>query len=120
MLETLFGIKITHLGAGFAGGTVRYILLGGSWMAGVTSVISGSLTAAYLTTPAYFFSIKYFPVAAEPSTEHAVGFLVGLCGLLFCEGVMNYVKKRRDKIVEAEGPAVGPGASIPPVKKAGE
>ena len=120
MLETLLGIKITHLGAGFAGGTVRYILLGGSWLQGVTSVISGSLTAAYLTNPAYFLTIRYFPDTAEPSTEHAVGFLVGLTGLLICEGIMNYVKKRRDKYLQADIPAVRPGPPVSPVAKTGD
>lgn len=96
MIETIFGIKITHLVAGVAGGTVRYLLIGGGWMMAFTSVVAGSLTAGYLTTPAYFTIIKYFPAWADPSAEHAAGFLVGLTGLLICEGAMRYAKRWTD------------------------
>lgn len=96
MIETIFGIKITHLVAGVAGGTVRYLLVGGGVVMAVTSVLAGSLTAGYLTTPAYFTIVKYFPGWADPSTEHAAGFLVGLTGLLICEGAMRYAKRWTD------------------------
>lgn len=115
MLETLLGIKITHLGAGFAGGTVRYILLGGPWLQGVTSVIAGSLTAAYLTTPCYFAIVRYLPNLNDPTTEQPVAFIVGLTGLLICEGIMNYVKKRRDSFISdtAARPSPRPSSSVP-------
>ncbi len=113
MIETIFGVKITHLVAGVAGGTVRYLLAGGGIMMAVTSVLVGSLTAGYLTTPVYFALIRYFPDWADPSAEHAAGFLVGLTGLLICEGVMRYAKRW------TENPTFPP-KSTPSTPKAGE
>ena len=46
-LETILGIKITHIAAGVAGGAVRALLLGGGWAAAITSVIVGSITAGF-------------------------------------------------------------------------
>jgi hypothetical protein len=91
-IETIIGVKLTHIVAGIAGGTVRALLMGSGWLAATTSVIIGSATAAYLTTPAYYMATRYFPVPQEPSTEHAIGFLVGLTAMLICEGCMKYVK----------------------------
>lgn len=92
MFETVLGIKVTHVVAGIAGGTVRALLLGGGWVAAITSVVIGSITAGYVTTPAYYLALKWFPVPAEPSTEHAIGFLVGLTAMLICEGFLKYAK----------------------------
>lgn len=96
-IETIAGIKITHLLAGIAGGTMRYIL-GGTrgWIEAFTSVLSGCIAAAYMTIPVYFAIVHYFPAFADPSTEHTAGFLVGLTGLLICEGIMNYAKRWKD------------------------
>lgn len=89
-LQGLIGIKLTHLLAGVAGGIVRALLAGGSWVAAISSVIVGSLTAGYLTAPVYAGAKAWFPVVAHDiSTEHAISFLVGLTAMLICEGVLR-------------------------------
>lgn len=91
-LQTLIGIKLTHLLAGVAGGTVRAFLSGEGWLAAFSSVVVGSLTAGYLTAPVYAGAQKYFAIPPDPSTEHAIGFLVGLTAMLICEGVLRAVR----------------------------
>lgn len=89
-VQALLGIKSTHLVAGVAGGIVRSFLTGGDWMTAVGSVVVGSLTAGYLTTPVYGGVKAYFPTLAnDVSAEHAIGFLVGLTAMLICEGVLR-------------------------------
>lgn len=89
-LQSLIGIKLTHLLAGVAGGVVRAFLAGGSWVAAISSVVVGSLTAGYLTTPVYSGAKAWFPpLGHDTSSEHAIGFLVGLTAMLICEGVLR-------------------------------
>lgn len=83
------GIKLSHLIAGLAGGSVRYLLAGGSWVSAVASVVIGSLTAAYMTVPVYAILVPYVPTAPAQQAEHATGFLVGLTAMVLCEGVMK-------------------------------
>lgn len=83
------GIKLSHLIAGLAGGSVRYLLAGGSWFSAVASVVIGSLTAAYLTVPVYSLLMSYAPGSPSQPAEHATGFLVGLTAMVLCEGVMK-------------------------------
>lgn len=92
-METIFGIKITHLIAGIAGGTVRALLTGGTWGMAVASVLVGAMTAGYLTQSSYFALIRYFPAWADPSTEHALGFVIGVSAMVLCEGILIHAKK---------------------------
>jgi hypothetical protein len=79
--------------AGVAGGVVRALLSGGGWLAAISSVVIGSLTAGYLTTPVYAAAKAYFPLlAGDASSEHAIGFLVGLTAMLICEGVLRFIR----------------------------
>jgi hypothetical protein len=56
-------------------------------------VVIGSLTAGYLTTPVYAAAKAWFPLlAGDASSEHAIGFLVGLTAMLICEGVTKAVR----------------------------
>lgn len=41
-LQGIIGIKLTHLLAGVAGGIVRALLAGGSWLAVISSVVVSS------------------------------------------------------------------------------
>lgn len=89
-LQGIVGIKLTHLLAGVAGGIVRALLAGGSWVAAISSVVVGSLTAGYLTAPVYAGAKAWFPVVGhDVSSEHAISFLVGLTAMLICEGVLR-------------------------------
>jgi hypothetical protein len=92
-VQGIIGIKLTHLVAGIAGGMVRALLAGGGWLAAMTSVIVGSLTAGYLTTPVYATAKSWFPVVGhDSSSEHAISFLVGLTAMLLCEGVLRVAR----------------------------
>lgn len=91
-VEAAVGIKLTHLIAGVAGGTVRAFLSGEGFLAAFSSVIVGSLTAGYLTTPVFAMVRTYVELPADPSSEHAIGFLVGLTAMLICEGVLRAVR----------------------------
>ena len=105
-LQQLIGIKLTHLLAGIAGGIVRAFLSGDPnvWSA-IASVVVGSLTAGYMTSPVYIISQRYFGFVADTSTEHAVGFLVGLTAMMLCEGVLRFAKQW------SRNPTMPPGAS---------
>lgn len=92
-LQAMIGIKTSHLIAGVAGGVVRAFLAGSDLMTAIASVVIGSLTAGYLTSPVYKAVTVYFPTTADTSTEHAVGFLVGLTAMLICEGVLRYARQ---------------------------
>ena len=83
-VQALLGIKTTHLVAGVAGGAVRALLSGGGWLAAISSVITGSLTAGYLTTPVYAAARAYFPALT--------GDIVGLTAMLICEGVLRFIR----------------------------
>lgn len=91
-IETAVGIKLTHLIAGVAGGTVRAFLSGEGFIAAFSSVVVGSLTAGYLTGPVYAAARSYVDLPPDPSSEHAIGFLVGLTAMLICEGVLRAVR----------------------------
>lgn len=91
-VEAAVGVKLTHLLAGVAGGTVRAFLSGEGFLASFSSVVVGSLTAGYLTTPVYAGVRSYVELPADPSSEHAIGFLVGLTAMLICEGVLRAVR----------------------------
>jgi hypothetical protein len=87
-LQALVGIKTTHLLAGIAGGTVRAFLAGGGVVSGISSVVVGALTASYVSP----LALEYFPGTVADKSELAVVFLVGLTGMLICEGVTKFVK----------------------------
>lgn len=102
-LQGFLGIKLTHLLAGVAGGTVRAFMSGEGWLAAFSSVVVGSLTAGYLTAPVYAGTQKYFSIPPDPSTEHAIGFLVGLTAMLICEGVLRSARLWSKKPVLPKG-----------------
>jgi uncharacterized membrane protein len=91
-LHAFLGIKASHLIAGIAGGIVRAFLTGSDLMTAVASVVVGSLTAGYLTSPIFTATAPYLPLPPDASTEHAVSFLVGLTAMLLCEGVLRATK----------------------------
>ena len=87
-----FGVKLSHIVAGLAGGTVRAFLSGSGVMAAIASVIVGAITAAYMTTPVSQIALKITGLPPANSTEHSVAFVVGLTAMLICEGTIRYVR----------------------------
>lgn len=102
-VQSFLGIKLTHLFAGVAGGTVRAFMSNEGWLAAFSSVVVGSLTAGYLTAPVYAGAQKYFSLPPDPSTEHAIGFLVGLTAMLICEGMLRSVRVWSRKLTLPKG-----------------
>lgn len=91
--EAFFGVKIAHIAAGLAGGTVRALLTRGSWGGAVTSVIVGSLTAAYMTQPVYEIATTYLPIAVTRSSEYATSYVVGVTGMFLAEGLITWARR---------------------------
>lgn len=89
----LLGIKLSHLVAGVAGGVVRAFLVGTTWIGAISSVIIGAVTAAYMTTPITRWFERLWNMTPDPSTEHAVAFVVGLTAMLICEGAIRAAQK---------------------------
>jgi pilus assembly protein TadC len=91
-LFTLLGVKLSHLAAGVAGGVVRAFLVGSGIYAAVSSVVTGALTAAYLTVPVTNAYTKATGISADMNFEHGVAFVVGLTAMLICEGLIAKVR----------------------------
>lgn len=90
--ETAFGIKLAHLAAGAAGGTVRAFVTKGNWVQAVAAVVCGSLAAAYTTRPVFEVAIKTLPIAKDQPTEYACSYLVGMTAMFIAEGVMRMAR----------------------------
>jgi hypothetical protein len=110
-LQTYASVKLSHLIAGIAGGTVRAFLVGTNPIAAIASVVSGALTAAYMTTPIATVYAKFWKVSLDPNFEHGVAFCVGLTAMLLCEGVVKYVQGWTKNAVSSDVPADEPPAS---------
>ena len=95
-LQTIFGVKLAHLVAGFFGGLVRSIInpqRSTAYTIGAT--ICGTVTAGYFTPIAVPLVNRYFGAGAV-GVEGAVGFLMGLCGLAIAEGIVTLAKRWKD------------------------
>ena len=86
-------IKLSYLMAGAAGGIVRAFLIGSGIYAAVSSVIIGTLTAIYMTSPVAAVYSKLFGLPLEPNFAHGVAFVVGLTSMLMCEGFVRVARK---------------------------
>ena len=77
-IPPVLGIKLATLVAGFAGGVVSLSYVKRlSTIQSVSAVISGMLSAAYLTPAA----IMYLDIATRPGLENGVAFFIGLTGM---------------------------------------
>lgn len=104
-LTTLLGIKLSHLMAGVAGGIVRAFMVGNSFFAAFSSVMTGALTAAYMTVPVASIYTKITGTIVDLNFEHGIAFCTGLTAMLICEGVLRYVRKW------SQSPTLGTGGS---------
>ena len=84
--------------AGLLGGTVRGLLIRGGLVNGMISAFVGCVTASYLAPELALSSLNQWMF-----TEGTIGFLVGMTGMLICEGILKYVK---DKISTIKLPEV--------------
>ncbi len=82
------GINESTATAGLLGGTVRGLIIQGGWVNGIISAFVGAVTANYMAPSL---------AAAENInvwnwSEGMVGFVVGMAGMLICEGVLKYAR----------------------------
>ena len=74
--------------AGLLGGTVRGLIIQGGWFNGMVSAFVGAVTANYIAPG----------IAVSPTinvwgwSEATIGFVVGMAGMLICEGVLKYFR----------------------------
>lgn len=79
------GIRLPDLIAGFAGGVVNaFVFKRSDPVSIVGSMIVGAFTANYLAEPA----MKYLGTGAG-----ATAFIVGLCGMAICQGIIAAARK---------------------------
>lgn len=84
---TVIGIKPQDIMAGLAGGIVNaFVFKRSNPMAIVGSMVVGSLTANYLGEIAGKFT---------GTSEGAAAFIVGLCGMAVCQGIIEAGSKWR-------------------------
>ena len=74
--------------AGLLGGTVRGLIIQGGWLNGVVSAFVGAVTANYLA-PGISLSTTF---NVWNWSEATIGFVVGMAGMLICEGVLKWFK----------------------------
>jgi hypothetical protein len=85
-LESL-GINLRDLFAGFAGGVVNaFVFRRSEPFSIIGSMIVGAFTANYLSEPA----ARYIG-----TSNGATAFIVGLCGMAICQGIVAAAKKWR-------------------------
>ncbi len=86
-LKTL-GLNESTATAGLLGGTVRGMIIQGGFLNGIASAFVGAVTANYMAP-----SIATSPVINVWNwSEATIGFVVGMAGMLICEGVLKYFK----------------------------
>jgi len=82
------GINESTATAGLLGGTVRGLIIQGGWINGIISAFVGAVTANYMAPS----------IAASKAinvwswSEAMVGFVMGMAGMLICEGVLKYAR----------------------------
>lgn len=82
------GLNESTATAGLLGGTVRGLILQGGWFNGIVSAFVGAVTANYLA-PSIALSAT---LNVWNWSEATIGFVVGMAGMLICEGVLKYFK----------------------------
>lgn len=89
---TSLGLELSDLVAGFFGGVVNALVIKRSdpWSI-ASSVIVGALTAAYLSG---WVSTQF------GFGRGTAGFVVGLCAMAICQGLVEIAKKKINGITE--------------------
>lgn len=82
------GLNESTATAGLLGGTVRGLIIQGGWVNGIISALVGAITANYLA-PGLAMSAT---INVWNWSEGMIGFVVGMSGMLICEGIMNWMR----------------------------
>lgn len=83
------GVRLSDIVAGFSGGVVNAFVFKRSNPAAIVgSVVVGACTAAYLAPTA----ARYLGVTTG-TTDSAAAFIVGLCGMAICQGLLEAAKR---------------------------
>lgn len=100
IVQQVFGVKLLNVFAGFAGGTVRGLVVKGfSWPQRIASAVVGGITAGYATPAVMPLVRKWLDLWAYPNgdTEGSVGFALGLVGMTACDAVIRWARTFRDR-----------------------
>jgi len=99
IVHEMLGVKLLNVFAGFAGGTVRGLVVKGfSWPQRIASAVVGGITAGYATPAAMPLIRKWLDLWAYPTgdIEGSVGFALGLVGMTVCDAVIRWARRWRD------------------------
>lgn len=90
-MESLFGVKLSAVIAGFVGGVVSLAMIRDlTPKIAVTTVIGGTACAAYLTP----LIVDYLELGGS-NLENALAFLTGVCGMNGVAGVFKISERFR-------------------------
>lgn len=91
-MESVLGVKVTALIAGFVGGIVSLAMIRDlTPKIAVTTVIGGTACAAYLTP----LIVEYLNLGGS-NLENALAFLTGVCGMNGVAGVFKISQRFRN------------------------
>lgn len=111
-LQSVVGMKLFDVIFGAAGGAVRGIVVRNlSWSQRISSTVVGALTAGSFGPVASALATRWIDYWGFNLTQVDLGgsvvFVVGLCGMTFCDVLIRWAKKYRDD---------PPGPLLPPRK----
>ena len=97
-----FGLKLSVLIAGFAGGALRALSRKKYTIREtIASPICGALAAGYLTSPlVHYLKSVHFPLPPDDGTSaslHAVAFVVGACGMWISDALFEVISAKMKK-----------------------
>ena len=95
---SLWGLKSSLLLSGFAGGLSAALMGSGSLVQRATSASVGFMCANFVGPQILQAGSNFY--AVTPATEAGVGFVVGLCGMTICDGIVRFVNRSRDRAQE--------------------
>lgn len=95
---TSYGLKVSVVIAGFAGGVLRALSHQNyTFREAVASPVCGALAAGYLTNPlVHYLNAIHFPLPPDDGTNvtiHAGAFLVGICAMWISDAVFDLISR---------------------------
>jgi len=90
------GFDVVKTPAGFAGGVVAALTFNQVEPLGLLiRVVVGGLTANYLGGPAETYVAAHFY-----DLGHGTSFLLGICGMVLCQGAVSFAKTRMERFTK--------------------